>query len=176
MPTSCNDVVDNDHFLPWLDRVRLDLEEVGAIFLLERRSLNRSRELSFLPDRNKRGTQSQGKGWSKQEATSIEPHDNVWLLPISSKNMQFETSDQRLMERGVSKNGEDVFEQNAWRGEVLELSQRRAKLYFKTGEFGGAGGRGGGDGDLGRGDILVIRICLLTGDRGLNAHLEGGGS
>lgn len=53
---------------------------------------------------------------------------------------------------GVGENREDVFKENPWRGEVRELAKGSAHLYLKTGEFGGAGGSGGGlSGDLGGG-------------------------
>lgn len=56
------------------------------------------------------------------------------------------------MEGGVGEDGEDVFEEDARRGEVGELAKSGAKFYLKTGEFGGAGGMGGGlSGDLGGG-------------------------
>ena len=56
------------------------------------------------------------------------------------------------MQSVIREDREDVFEQDTWGWEVGELAQGLAQLYFKTGEFGGAGGRGGGlSGDLGGG-------------------------
>lgn len=58
------------------------------------------------------------------------------------------------MQRGVGEYGEDVFEEDTRGREVGELAQGRAQSYLKTGEFGGAGGMGGGlSGDLGGGGI-----------------------
>lgn len=58
--------------------------------------------------------------------------------------MQLQTPQQGFVEGGVGKNGEDVLEQDAGRGEVGELAKGGTEPYFKTGEFGGAGGMGGG--------------------------------
>lgn len=57
-----------------------------------------------------------------------------------------------------SEDRHDVLEQDARLGEVLELPQRRPQLYFKTGEFGGTGGSGGGLSSLG--GILQARVVL----------------
>jgi len=53
------------------------------------------------------------------------------------------------MERRVGEYREDIFKQNARRGEVWELAERLPQSYHKTGEFGGAGGGGGGESSLG---------------------------
>lgn len=58
------------------------------------------------------------------------------------------------MQRGIGEDGEDVFEEDTRGREVGELAQGRTQSYLKTGEFGGAGGMGGGlSGDLGGGGI-----------------------
>jgi len=53
------------------------------------------------------------------------------------------------VERRVGEYREDIFKQNARRGEVWELAERLPQSYHKTGEFGGAGGGGGGESSLG---------------------------
>jgi hypothetical protein len=66
--------------------------------------------------------------------------------------MQLERADESLMQLGVGEDGQDILEENAGGREVRELAQGGAQAYFKTGEFGGAGGMGGGvSGDLGGG-------------------------
>lgn len=56
------------------------------------------------------------------------------------------------MEGGIGEDRQDILEKNTGRREVGELTQGGAQAYFKTGEFGGAGGMGGGvSGDLGGG-------------------------
>lgn len=78
--------------------------------------------------------------------------------------MQLEAPDERLMECGVGENGQDILKQDAWRREIRKLAQRRTQFHLKTGEFGGAGGRGGGvPGDLGGGGgIGLVAISLLV--------------
>lgn len=56
------------------------------------------------------------------------------------------------MEGWIGEDRKDIFEEDAGRREVRELTEGGAQAYFKTGEFGGAGGMGGGvSGDLGGG-------------------------
>lgn len=63
------------------------------------------------------------------------------------------------MQRGIGEDGEDVFEEDTRGRKVGELAQGRAQSYLKTGEFGGAGGMGGGlSGDLGGGGIGSGRL------------------
>lgn len=53
------------------------------------------------------------------------------------------------MQRRIGEDGQDILEQNSRRGEIRELAQGGAQSYLKTGEFGGAGGIGGGESDFG---------------------------
>ena len=72
--------------------------------------------------------------------------------------MELQCSDKGSVKGGVGKEGQDVLEKNAWRGEVRKLSERLVKAYLKIGEFGGGGGGGGGEsGVLGGGIRLVSR-------------------
>jgi hypothetical protein len=63
--------------------------------------------------------------------------------------VKFQGANKGLMERRVGEDREDILEQNSRGGEVRELAQGTAQSYLKTGEFGGAGGIGGGESDLG---------------------------
>lgn len=53
------------------------------------------------------------------------------------------------MQMGIGEERQDVFEEDAGRGEVGELTNGLLEAYLKTGEFGGGGGRGGGESFLG---------------------------
>lgn len=76
--------------------------------------------------------------------------------------MQFETSNQGLVERDIGEDGKDVFEKDAGGWEIGELTQGTAQTYLKTGEFGGTGGMGGGEsGDFGGGGIWLIARRML---------------
>ncbi len=68
------------------------------------------------------------------------------------EDVEFEAADEGFVHGVIGENRKDVFEENSGGREVRKLAQRRAQLYLKTGEFGGAGGSGGGVfGDLGGG-------------------------
>ena len=172
--TGCNDVVDYDDLLARLDGIALHLEEVTAVLLLILLGDDRSRQLSLLPDGDKGSPESQGQGRAEEKPTSIETDDDIWFLvcTIGLEQMQLEAPDERLVEGRVCEDGQDILEQDTWRREIRELAQRRAQLHLKTGEFGGAGGRGGGvPGDLGGGrGIGLVAISLLVIGGGGKAH------
>jgi hypothetical protein len=66
--------------------------------------------------------------------------------------MELEAANEGFVGGVIGEDGEDIFEEDAGGREVRKLAQRSAQLYLKTGEFGGAGGSGGGvSGDLGGG-------------------------
>ena len=85
--------------------------------------------------------------------------------------MELETPDEGLVQRRIDEDGQDIFEQDTRRREVGELAQGGSKPYLKTGEFGGAGGIGGGVsgdfGGVGIGDNRSRRV-----NRGLLGHDE----
>lgn len=85
--------------------------------------------------------------------------------------MQLKASNQSFVEGRVCKDREDVFEEDSRRREVWELAEGRTESYFKTGEFGGAGGMGGGlSGVLGGGGIWFITRRMFRRRKG---HDEG---
>lgn len=51
------------------------------------------------------------------------------------------------------KERENIDEIDAWDREIGEVSKCGSQAYLCTGEFGGTGGRGGGDGELSRGIV-----------------------
>lgn len=92
--------------------------------------------------------------------------------------MQLQRMDQRLVQVRVGKNREDVLEEDAGFGEVLELPQRLLQSYLEIGEFGGAGGGGGGEVSRGivRGGGIWLRGGRMRRRRGFVAALRGGAS
>ena len=52
------------------------------------------------------------------------------------------------MQMRIGKDGKDVFEENSLGGEVGKLAEGAVEPYLKTGEFGGTGGRGGGESEV----------------------------
>lgn len=76
--------------------------------------------------------------------------------------MELEGAEEGFVEGWVDEDGEDVFEEDAWGGEVGVLAEGGAESYLKTGEFGGAGGIGGGlggvSGGIGGGGFLGLGL------------------
>jgi hypothetical protein len=65
--------------------------------------------------------------------------------------------------------GHNVLEENALGGEIGVLSQSISQSYFKIGEFGGTGGRGGGLASFG-----AMRVQLGVRGRGGGVGLDRG--
>ena len=153
--TGRDNVVHDNHLLARLDGIGLHLEEILTIFLVVGLGHTRTGQLALLAHRHKAGAQTQGQTGADQEAAGLEADDDVGLLAIvAGEDVQFQGAQEGLVEGGIGEDGQDILEQDARRGEVRELAQRGAQSYFKTGEFGGAGGRGGGvSGDFGGGMI-----------------------
>lgn len=157
--TCSNDIVHNDHLLALLNRARLHLEVILAIFLVEALRLTGAGQLALLPHRNETGTKPQRQAGPKQESSGLETNDDVGLLvlAVGLDDVQLETPDERFVKSDIREHGHDVLEQDARLGEVRKLAQGIAQSYLKTGEFGGAGGMGGGlSGDLGGGGGIWI--------------------
>lgn len=173
--TSRNDVVDNQHLLPRLDRVGLHLEEIRAILLHVLGSLAGTWELTPLTDRHEGRAEPQGQGGAEEEAAGIQANDDIGLLGEGLLDVQLEGVDERLEQGGVGEDGQDVLEQDARLREVGELAQGALKLYLKTGEFGGGGGTGGGEASLG--GIALESGVWLAGGRvggGVGGGVVGG--
>jgi hypothetical protein len=182
---------------------------VGSVLLLVALGDTLARELALLPHRNETRAESQRKSRAKEEATALKTNNNVDAAVLadsrveSSCDLEFQRA-HKVGEVGVvGEDGHDVLEEDAGRGEIGELAQGGAEVYFKTGEFGGTGGIGGGESSLGamagvgggirlaggrvrgsRGavDVLgggsgvvgvAVRRVLSVGDRSA-AHIEGG--
>ena len=71
--------------------------------------------------------------------------------------MYFQRSYQILVQVSIGEERKDVFEKDARGGEVGKLSKRAVQSHFETGEFGGAGGSGGGESVRGGGIGDVLR-------------------
>jgi hypothetical protein len=170
-PTSGNDVVDDEDLLARLDSVGLHLEEVCAVLLHVLGRLAGTGQLALLADGHKGSAEAQGQRGAEEEAAGIEANNDVGLLGALG-NVQLEGAQQRLVQRRIGEDGQDVLEQDAGGGEVGELAQGSLELYFKTGEFGGGGGMGGGESSLG-GIALERRVGGLgwrVGSRGLGGR------
>lgn len=157
--TGCDNVINNDNLLARLDGVGLHLEKVLAVLLLVALSLTRTGQLALLANRDKASAKSQGQAGAEKEASSLQSNDNIGLLvTVCFEDVQFEATEEGFVQGRIGEDRKDILEENARRGEVGELAQSGAQSYFKTGEFGGAGGMGGGvSGDLGGGGIWSLR-------------------
>lgn len=164
--TRCNNIIDNQDFLALLHRVCLYLEKVLAILLLERLGLTRTRQLASLAHRDEASAQSQRKTRSKQEPAGIQADNDVGLLMVRLENVQLKRSDEGFVEGRVGEERQDIFEDNAWFREIGELTKSSSKPYLKTGEFGGAGGMGGGvSGLFGGGGGILCSVLLGHAER-----------
>jgi hypothetical protein len=157
--TGCDNVIDNDNLLARLDGVGLHLEKVLAVLLLVALGFTRTGQLALLANRDKASAKSQGQAGAEKEASSLQSNDNIGLLvTVCFEDVQFEATEEGFVQGRIGEDRKDILEENARRGEVGELAQSGAKSYFKTGEFGGAGGMGGGvSGDFGGGGIWSLR-------------------
>lgn len=63
--------------------------------------------------------------------------------------LQLECGDEGVVVRRIAEKRHDVFEEDPGGGKVGELAKGGFERYFKTGEFGGTGGSGGGESSLG---------------------------
>ena len=103
--TSRNDVVDNQHLLPRLDRVGLHLEEIRAILLHVLGSLAGTWELTPLADRHEGRAEPQGQGGAEEEAAGIQANDDIGLLGEGLLDVQLEGVDERLEQGGIGEDG-----------------------------------------------------------------------
>lgn len=165
--TRRNDIVHHQHSLARLHSTRLHLEVVLAILLLIGLRLTWTGQLALLAHRDEAGTDSQGQAGAEEEASCLKTDNHIGflVLAVGLDDVQLQASGQSLVQGGVREDGHDILEQDARGGEVGELAQRIAQSYFKTGEFGGAGGMGGGLSDLGGGGIWFTGGRMLGGGR-----------
>lgn len=148
--TGSNNVVNDKDLLAGLDRIGLHLEEILAILLLVALGFTRTGKLALLAHGDEAGTQTQRQAGTDQETASLETDNDIGLLAtVVGKNVEFQRANEGLVQSRIGEDRQDIFEQNSRGGEVRELAQGGAQSYLKTGEFGGAGGIGGGESDLG---------------------------
>lgn len=85
---------------------------------------------------------------------------------VCLEDMQLKRSDEGFVQGWVGEEGQDIFEENAWFREIGELTKSSSKSYLKTGEFGGAGGMGGGvSGLFGGGGGILCGVLLGHAER-----------
>lgn len=151
--TGSNDIVDDNNLLTRLDSASLHLEEVGTVLLLVALSFTGTGELALLANGDKGSTEAQGQTRAHQETAGLQTDDDIGLDAAGIlEDVQLQGTDESLVQGRVGEDRQDILEENAGGREVRELTQGAAQAYFKTGEFGGAGGMGGGvSGDLGGG-------------------------
>lgn len=145
--TGRNDIVNDEDPLSWSDGVLLHLKVIFTVLFRERGRLGGTGQFPGLAHRHETSTESQGQARAEQEATSVEADDDVGfrLLAVIAEDVQLQGSDQGLVQCRIGEDGQDVFEEDARRGEVRKLTDGVTQSYLKTGEFGGAGGSGGGE-------------------------------
>lgn len=158
---------------------------VGSVLLLVALGHTLAGELALLPDRHEASTEPQRKSGAKEEATALKTNNNVDLAFLANSgvedgcDLELEGA-HKVGEVGVvGENGHDILKEDAGRREVGELAQGGAQVYFKTGEFGGTGGIGGGESSLGGIAGSGGRVGLASGrvgGGGGSVDVLGGGS
>lgn len=123
-PTGRNNIVDDQHLLAGLDGIGLDLEEIFAVFLFEGRCFDGTGQLAGFPHRHEACSQPQRQTGAKQEASSVQANDDVGFVgaTIVFDDEEFEGTDEILVQLRIAKEGENVFEQDAFGGEIWELA------------------------------------------------------
>jgi hypothetical protein len=142
--TSGHDVVDDKNSLALGDGIALDLEEIGTVLLLVALGLELAGKLALLSDGNEASTETESERGTEQETARLETDNDVGNLVELCANLELESLDEVCVELWRREDGHNVLEKNALGGEVGVLSQSISQSYFKIGEFGGTGGRGGG--------------------------------
>jgi hypothetical protein len=127
------------------------LEKVLTVLLVISLGFTWTRQFALLADRNEAGAESQSQTGADKEASGLEADDNIGLfISVDLKDVELQAADEGFVQSVVGENRKDIFEQDTRGREIRKLAQGSAQLYLKTGEFGGAGGIGGGvSGDLG---------------------------
>jgi hypothetical protein len=151
--TGRNDVVHDQCRLPWLHSILLNLKEIFSILLHETRRLSWARKLALLPDWGEACSQSQRERWAKEKTARIECNNNVWLGFEGSEDLQLQRTDQGFVQLGVGEEREDIYKVDTSDRKVGEVTEGAVQSYLPLGEFGGAGGIGGGEGELSRGIV-----------------------
>lgn len=164
--TSGHDVVDNKDSLALGNGIALDLEEVGAVLLLVALSLELAGKLALLSDGNETSIETKSERRTKQETARLETDNDVGGLVELCANLELEGLDEVCVELWRGEDGHNVLEENALGGEIGVLSQSISQSYFKIGEFGGTGGRGGGLASFG-----AMRVQLGVRCRGGGVRL-----
>jgi len=119
-----DDVVDNDNRLSRRDGVRLHLEFVRPILLLERRPLALSRQFPTFAHRHKCGAQPEGYHGTKEESSRIESDDDIDLLIRTlmynvRHEVMDEVRDERLEGQWIAEKWENVTEGDTLLWEIL---------------------------------------------------------
>lgn len=126
--TSGNDIIHDQHFLPRLHSIALDLEPIFTIFLLEAGLLGRAWQLATLPDGCKASVEPQGKTGTEQEASSIERDNDIGLdAAKGGEDLAFEGDEQRVVQVGRGKERQDIDKVDAGNGEVGEVAKGRVE-------------------------------------------------
>lgn len=162
--TSGHNVVDNKNGLALLDGVALDLEEIGTVLLLVTLGLELAGKLALLSDRNEASVQTKSERRAEQETTGLKTDNDVGDLVELCADLELKSLDEVGVELRRGEDGHNVLEKNALGGEVGVLSQSISQSYFKIGEFGGTGGRGGGLASFG---AMRVQLGVRVGRGGV---------
>lgn len=122
--TCSNNVIHHQHVLSLLYSICLNLEVIRSILLFKAGLLSWTRKLSALSDGCKASSQFQGETGTKEKASGVQANNDIWLDAVErGENLEFESTNERLMERVCCEEGKNVNEIDAGDGEIGELAK-----------------------------------------------------
>lgn len=141
--TCGNDVVDNQYRLSGLDSVLLDVKVIPAVLLFKSGLSRRSRQLASFPNRRESDAQAKGETGTKEEAASVEAHDDIGnAATIGGDDLEFEGSNELFVPGVVGEERKDIDKVDARAIEGFQSRQHDIRNSHKCCQCGGElGGR-----------------------------------
>src|SRR5262245_59228437 len=119
-------VVYDNHLLPGLDGIFMDLQRIQAVFQLIAPLDSLRRKFAGFADRNKAGVQTVGQSRTKDETARFDGQDRI---DLGVEVMLGKRVDERGKAHLVLEQGGDVVEQDAFLGEVRDLANQRLQMF-----------------------------------------------
>src|SRR5215831_183205 len=123
--TGREEVVDREHALAGLDRVRVHCERVAPVLELVLHLDRLARELARLAHRHETRIQLMRERAAQDETSRFDADDHIDALRLVAPG---ERVDDELERRTVLEKGCDVLEEDAFRGEVLDVADLPLEL------------------------------------------------
>lgn len=117
--TGCEEVVDEDEVIARGDRVFVDFDDGFAVFEGVGDLASFPWEFAFFADEDETAAEAVGDGGGEDEAASVDADDFIdWVVLEGFA----EAVDGEFEQRAIGKDGGDVFEDDAWGGEIDDIA------------------------------------------------------